>query len=530
MSATCAVLRPHQEEDLKAMINNRQGVIIGATGCGKTRSQAAYIHHYFSNTENPKPCVVVAPTISLVNQLTEEYFKFFHQHHKMSIQAFTLFSSKNDADWDEDITPNLQFDFGNLSTSNSKSLIGMYHNHVEKCCRDNAVVPVIIFTTYKSLYKLSTIDVRMKLAIHCVMFDEAHNLYRGSLQPVNRAYDAFTVIADKKFYFTATPPGDEEADTELFNEANHGKIIALHTHYDMAVAGDVLPFRLMFLKDPQLAAISTDDVLTYEQHAEIILKAFNKLHQTCGTPTKMLVMLRDSLEVKNIAEALAEMRTEVNVYATAAGTWIGDLHNGKEIGRKALLKQLKEHANENAIILNVRVLGEGIDVKGINGTLFIAGGSEIKINQNSGRAARLNDIDRSKVYAGELTPIKDVDKYVKPFGWIIVPDYGIDGSATSAEVIKVITALRKQGAYIHDTATVVHTKGAETERTGRVSKGAPDTSLIDIDVRTILEDLETALRLEADEAARQELKDKINKMGTDELVAFIGGLANQGIN
>jgi len=106
----------------------------------------------------------------------------------------------------------------------------------------------------------------------------------------------------------------------------------------------------------------------------------------------------------------------------------------------SLLRNLRQ--TEQAIILYVDMLGEGIDVPGITGFLPIRFLSDTKFKQGVGRACRLIQADRERLYAGTLKPgshgkIKGSTKgfrqietgfdptqnktFVKPFAHVIVP-------------------------------------------------------------------------------------------------------------
>lgn len=504
-------LKDHQEHDLGKMIANTKGVFIGATGCGKTFSEAAYVHHYVTTTPNPKINVVVAPTINLVKQVAQEFTKFFHDRGTL-FQAITLYSG------DE---VNIRHDSYILDQSDNKPKTATSASQVVEQA-SLVDIPVIVFVTYKSLYKLADTEASQQLSIHALICDEAHNIYYDKLRPSNGVQDVINVDAEKKFFFTATPVGDGDY-TQLFNADVHGEVLAVHTHYDMVKVGAVLPYRLMMLRNSDLDAASGVADLSVDQVADVIMLAYVQLREHCGVPTKMLVMMKDTAFVRDVARRIEEMRDDdLDVYASGAGTWTGDLVNGQEVGRDKLLKRLKKNDGRNAIVLNVSVFGEGVDVAGINGTLFLTGCGDIKISQSCGRAARLAPEDRARLASGELTPIVDVDKFHKAYGYVIIPCYGAEEQAIATDVQRVVTILRRQDAYVCINAVEVNATGSEMLSTGRTSKLKEDITR-EIDITVEIEDAEQALRdLAEKEAADAEIR-RIQAQTEDEFWADVLG-------
>jgi superfamily II DNA or RNA helicase len=82
------------------------------------------------------------------------------------------------------------------------------------------------------------------------------------------------------------------------------------------------------------------------------------------------------------------------------------------------LNQLSEL--DKALIFNVEILTEGIDLPSITGVMPMRNLSKTRLLQLLGRALRLNGQDRSSLYGKILSP-GEYEKYIKPYGWLIIP-------------------------------------------------------------------------------------------------------------
>jgi hypothetical protein len=65
------------------------------------------------------------------------------------------------------------------------------------------------------------------------------------------------------------------------------------------------------------------------------------------------------------------------------------------------------------------MLTEGMDLPSITGVMPLRNLGQTKLIQVIGRALRLLDFDRKRLYSGELSP-QDYQNYVKPYGYMII--------------------------------------------------------------------------------------------------------------
>jgi hypothetical protein len=78
--------------------------------------------------------------------------------------------------------------------------------------------------------------------------------------------------------------------------------------------------------------------------------------------------------------------------------------------------------SEDAILLHINILTEGIDLPSITGVMPFRELDKIKLLQTIGRAGRLLKADRNLIYAGELAA-NDYAGYIKPNSWVILPEH-----------------------------------------------------------------------------------------------------------
>jgi type I site-specific restriction endonuclease len=86
--------------------------------------------------------------------------------------------------------------------------------------------------------------------------------------------------------------------------------------------------------------------------------------------------------------------------------------------------------NKDAIFLHVDILAEGIDLPAITGVMPIRDMKKSKLTQTLGRATRLLSEDRRRLYLPDTHKEKirptEHHKFVKPWAWVLIPDYLLD--------------------------------------------------------------------------------------------------------
>jgi superfamily II DNA or RNA helicase len=92
---------------------------------------------------------------------------------------------------------------------------------------------------------------------------------------------------------------------------------------------------------------------------------------------------------------------------------------------------------EDAILLHIDILTEGIDLPSITGVLLLRHLNEIKLFQALGRALRLFKADRKRLYSGEITS-KDRSSFVKPYAYLILPMHFEEMDESSEEMLQTL--------------------------------------------------------------------------------------------
>jgi type I site-specific restriction endonuclease len=119
--------------------------------------------------------------------------------------------------------------------------------------------------------------------------------------------------------------------------------------------------------------------------------------------------------------------------------------NGDVVNRNVFLSRLRNLKDyDEALILHIDILTEGIDVPGITGVMIMNDLGPAKFLQTLGRATRLYPGDRARLYKSEMVP-SDLDEFVKPYAWVIVPSYGEIGDDLRATIVEMVVNLRTFG-------------------------------------------------------------------------------------
>jgi len=133
--------------------------------------------------------------------------------------------------------------------------------------------------------------------------------------------------------------------------------------------------------------------------------------------------------------------------------------NGDVVARTEFLSRLQNMDDrDEAIILHVRILTEGIDVPGITGVMIMNNQTLSSFLQTLGRATRLYSKDRDKLYNSSLG-VNDFKRFVKPYAYVIVPVYGDLGADIRDNIAEMIYALRTFGFNPAEDVLIRESKG-----------------------------------------------------------------------
>lgn len=283
---------------------------------------------------------------------------------------------------------------------------------------------VIAVATYHSFHKLSLLS-----KIDICTYDEAHiTLGDDFTDNILRVKP----IIDKNFFFTATRKviGTNSGmnDTNLY-----GDVLYSVAPKAMIEAGEIVAPRLHSIKISEDAEDGNYDnsrmliktiIDGFEQH-KIKIKEYSANPSAIGA--KLLISCSGSDDIKTInnSDVLKDWCKDNNVkmFSFASNVDIGYNYNFETISRSDLFSRMDLlQDDEDAILLHIDILTEGIDLPSITGVMPLRNLNQSKLVQTIGRATRLLKSDREKLYSNSIHP-SESEKFTKPYCWFLVPQF-----------------------------------------------------------------------------------------------------------
>ncbi|MCK9446797.1 DEAD/DEAH box helicase family protein [bacterium] len=515
-------LRKHQKEAIEHVKHINEGIVHLPTGSGKTLVEAYLISENIKNanswlketdrTEDVPVFVVLAPRIILSNQLFTTVRNILLNKNQ-DCQYLIVHSGKADDGRKEDICVDLPYRQLNSTTSTH-----IIKDEYEKA--KNERVPLVIFGTYDSSERI----VNSGIPVYMLMCDEGQYLVSerfGWIPIENENNEIRQFIANRKYYFTATLKETASDNGLGMNNSNlFGPIIYAKTPLDMINAGEIVRPRI-HLVDVVNNGDNNDEL---NNDVNAIMSAFIEHRAQCNVAPKLLVVTKGSTHLNEIVthprmQSFLETRPNLSIFD------ISSAHqpriNGIVVKREEFLKRLQNlNDQEEALILHIDILSEGIDVPGITGIMPMSNLGIGKFLQTLGRATRLHKTDRDKLYKGVIK-FNELNKFIKPYAWIIIPVYEKIGNDLKDKITEIVYSLRETGFNAKEDVFIKENKG----KTLPVALGGvnqPDTrakSLFDmfVEVEHNVEEKEIA-----DNIAIEDFRmiEAIHNMSNEELINF----------
>jgi len=448
-------LYPKQREVKNALLKYNEGnyKVIWPTGTGKfeilMEHSIGHMRKMIKQGATRPVCVTISPRLLLIKQCIEKMIK---RVSKLGVQncKFINFTS-SDYDNDRLLKENLEIK-GVITTTSMKETQKEIKYHKG---------PVFIFTTYHSSIRI----IESGLHIDLLNCDEAHNIIKGrSIPEEARKACVFTTknLPFKVFYtatqaLSGTPDAPDEEGFGMDNVELFGEYVSCISPKEMIDDGKIVR---PFIKHVEIEAATltkhgvdleeaTQQEIKHnaELNAHIACKSFleverlNRKHSLNWkrNGVKMLVRCSGSITYDGIlnSQELARFREErpdVYIYAIAdhAAYLQGELIEGYNT-RDRFIQEISALPSEaTAIIFHIDMIGEGLDVSGINAVLPFGRLNEITANQHLGRAMRLHPLDRKRLDNGEITPEDWCEmqegkitrgKFYKPICYVVLPVY-----------------------------------------------------------------------------------------------------------
>lgn len=459
------VLRDFQKTGSIAIFESTKGQIVLPTGTGKSLIAIDAIYNEIKYLANKSPCfLIMTPRIVLTYQLLGETISYLKSKN-IDAQYLNLNSGKFDDDSIKEAMAGMGLPIRDVPSTTTVKEIEFYY---DKAVKEG--VPFIISATYQSAPRiLST-----KIPVHMMIHDEAHNLVDGIGRfATSDKLDVLKIEGAKEIFLTATPAySDSDKGTGMNNEAEYGKEIYRQSPKDMIDAGEIVPPYIhqviideYKIKKNQAIELNSSNLMDtdIEKNVEfmslVIEESFDehskKVKEYSCSPekigAKLLVVCRGEDAFNGFFRSegfklMKENRKDIKFFGISSrfGAWI----DGEQIPvqggwyKEQLMLALKNlKATDNAIILHIDMLGEGIDCPGITGVLPFRDLGVIKSCQTLGRAMRLVKEDRKTLYNGSREP-RDTTKMIKPFAWVVIPVYSINHKDMEERVIKIAKQIR----------------------------------------------------------------------------------------
>lgn len=455
-------LRPHQIEAVEAINKNQEGIIHIPTGTGKTNIQAIAISDNIPNAQiwlresnlfrETPVFVVLSPRILLSNQLFMTVREILMDRN-IDAHYLIVHSGRTQDDagrrkesWD--------LPYRELKSTTKRSII---QDEYRKAREEE--VPLIIFGTYDSAERIT----QSQIPVYMVCCDEAQYLVSKEFgwigEETDENNDEKFFPAYRKYYFTATlkeTPSD--GGLGMNNSNKFGPIIYEKSPLEMIQMGEIIRPRI------HLVNVSNSDTKANDLLKDVnaIIESFKEHLINVNTGAKMLVVTRGSEHLNDIVshpkmKDFLDVRVNMKIFDISSA--YNPRINGEIVSREFFLKSLQSLTDtDEAIIFHINILTEGIDVPGITAIMPMNTMGLSKFLQTLGRATRLHLRDRSRLYEGRLV-WDQIERFVKPYAWVIIPVYGIIGEDLKEELSEIIYALRGFGFRASEDVVTKEDKG-----------------------------------------------------------------------
>jgi len=385
------------------------GQIIVPTGGGKTIIMIEHCRQLLNN--GPRTIVVVAPRILLANQLSEEFMQFIpatwtHVAHCHSGETHHFSTTKSDK----------------LALFNDTARAAN-----ESC---------IIFTTYHSLHRV----VDSGIDVDAIYFDEAHN---ACTKHFFVSVAAMSMIAERKYFFTATPRVSNKHDRGMNNREIFGPTIMNVPAPELIQGGHILP--------PTIVPFETDHVVDKKNphlcHSNTVQDIIDQLDDTHAA--KVLVAVPSSRVLGNILghtdllSQLSDRGYDVLHVTSKFGAYVNQTKVSREVFFDTLTAWGKDKQRK-FVLFHYYILSEGINVPGLTHCIMLRNLNVVEMAQTIGRVIRLDKDDAAKLQSGELQP-QAWGLYNKPTGFVTVPVHRNYGAAVIKRLQRITDEIFVKG-------------------------------------------------------------------------------------
>lgn len=518
------MLYPHQLSAFDECMVAVKGQVSMPTGSGKTKTQIALILEdmYKKNKIGESGVYGIAShrlmlNTQLIRELSETTLK-------MGFDFKVLFVGSGNVDAD-DLQPteqDLDMDSTNVrSTLKTEAVSEM----VDDCKSCNS--HLLIVSTYHSIDKLKNIHIDL------LCCDEAHTLVGSNIDDKTflQNLKAITHNVDRVYYFTATRKGQKGSKLGMDDTDFFGDILKEIAPKEMVDGGYITPIKTHIIKqagDELVEKVEKSNKMkasfikeAFIAHEQLVTKSA-ELAALNGVGdgkfgTKLLVNADGSKTIKDLKinkEFLSWTKeNNIKVFMVGSHKEIGATINGVDVTRSEFYSELKGLTDEDkAIIIHIQILTEGIDLPGITGVLFMGEKSLIPLLQSAGRALRRTHIDRKNIVVDKSVSVPEVEKQVKPYGYVILPEGFFINDSSLNEMKTIISFIMTEyEVKVDNIALITDEKGIPVDPDGDTTGKKKDEKLSGI-IAELKHEVESADRMIRCDEYLKELDEKIKAL------------------
>ena len=387
-----------------------KGVIIAATGSGKTYLQAKMIIRLSEILGGFGVVVVKSPRIQLTQQLTKDIQEIAGD----KIESIMFHSGKG-IDLVEEVDQDNE-DEVRRAIAQSKAIGATTDREevrlkIEECKKLNKLL--IIQSTYQSFDKLCSLFLEDKITIDMILNDECQYV---------ETFGHSDCITTLEYFFTAAVTKGNVGGKQMFSGNEGSEVINSDFGVEIYKLTPSKAIAEGIITPASYINIQMNDITELEAKElshKTIVKSHSELKKVKkGNATNMLVTESGVAQIKALTKPNSELMQWSNKnhrVLTVASTYGTVTDNGENISRQEFSERLIKYSKDKSIdliVIHYDILSEGIDVPSMHGVLFLRNVSTAKFYQILGRCLRTS--------------------FGKDYGYLIVPSYSDDTSMLSA--------------------------------------------------------------------------------------------------
>jgi superfamily II DNA or RNA helicase len=411
--------RLHQNDALNAITPATIGQVISPCGTGKTRIQICLHVGGMLSKPTPGTFVIASHRLSLNHQLLGELVGVIIP---CGIK-FNILCIGSDRDNVADLY--VKYSHFGFAPTTSRHLTTLSEKEVQDFILSSHAEGrhVLVVSTYNSINRLANVG-----KIDLITHDEAQNIPRSDFSDNIRKVKPNVL---REYYFTATRKVQDNGGG-MDDLAFFGPILYVFKPQEALERGEIATPRIHLINGLHNETTdTTNQTMTVRSLIEGFLRHKEQVKLSSCLPEEVgAKMIGGCTGIEGMLYAYfhPEMQSffKAQDLPNFAISSEGAYFNGQKITYQEffiLLHALDD--GDDAIILNVDMLTEGIDLPSITGVMPMRSLGVIKLIQLFGRALRLHKQDRTKLYDKFLLP-EDYPNFVKPYGYLILPEHLLD--------------------------------------------------------------------------------------------------------